>query len=78
MLASTVAKIQERSPLKYSLARKLVCLDAWKMVSTPEESVKMFPAVPQKLIHSGWKTSSHSDSILSQFWRFVSDARKHH
>ena len=28
MLASTVAKIQERSPLKYSLARKLVCLDS--------------------------------------------------
>ena len=32
MLASTVAKIQETSPLKYSLARKLVCLDPWKMV----------------------------------------------
>ena len=37
MLASTVAKIQERSPLKYSLARKLVSLDPQKMVSTPEE-----------------------------------------
>ena len=78
MLASTVAKIQERSPLKYSLARKLVCLDPWKMVSTPEEAVKMFQAVLQKLIHSGWKTSSQGDSILSQFRRFVSDARKHH
>ena len=58
MLASTVAKIQERSPLKYSLARKLVCLDLQKMVSTPEEAVKMFQAMLQKLIHSGWKTSS--------------------
>ena len=78
MLASTVAKIQERSPLKYSLARKLVCLDAQKMVSTPEEAVKMFQAVLQKLIHSGWKTSSQDDSILSQFRRFVFDASKHH
>ena len=57
MLASTVAKIQERSPLKYSLARKLVCLDPQKMVATPEEAVKMFQAVLQRLIHSGWKTS---------------------
>ena len=78
MLASTVAKTQERSPLKYSLARKLVCLDPRKMVSTPEEAVKMFQAVLQKLIHSGWKTSSQGDFILSQFSRFVSDARKHH
>ena len=78
MLASTVAKIQERSPLKYSLARKLVCLDPRKMVSTPEEAVKMFQAVLQKLVHSGWKTSSQGDSILSEFGRFVSDARKHH
>ena len=78
MLASTVAKIQERSPLKYSLARNLVCLDPWKMVSTLEEDVKMFQAVLQKLIHSGWKISSQGDSILSQFRRFVSDARKHH
>ena len=77
MLASTVAKIQKRSPLKYSLAGKLVCLDPSKMVSTPEEAV-MFQAVLQKLIHSGWKTSSQGDSILSQFRRFVSDARKHH
>ena len=47
MLASTVAKIQERSPLKYSLARKMVWLDPRKMVSTPEEAVKMFQAVLQ-------------------------------
>ena len=78
MLASTVTKIQEKSLLKYSLARKLVCLDPQKMVSTPEEAVKMFQAVLQKLINSGWKTSSQGDSILSQFRRFVSDARKHH
>ena len=78
MLASTVAKIQERSPLKHSLARKLVCLDPQKMVSTPEEAVKMFQAVLQKLIHSGQKTSSQGDSTLSQFRRFVSDARMHH
>ena len=77
VLASTVAKIQERSPLKYSLARKLVYLDPQNMVSAPEEAVKIFQAVLQKLIHSGWKTSSQGDSILSQFRRFVSDARKH-
>ena len=55
-----------------------MCLDPWKMVSTPEEAVKMFQAVLQKVIHSGWKISSQGDSLLSQFRRFVSDARKHH
>ena len=48
MLASTVAKVQERSPLKYSLARKLVCLDPQKMVSTAEEAVKMFSSCATK------------------------------
>ena len=66
--ASTVAKIQERSPLKYRLGKEAgVCLEPQKMVSTPEEAVKLFPAVLQKLIHSGWKTSSqgwfHSVSV---------------
>ena len=78
MLASAVSKIQERSPLKYSLARNMVCIDPRTMVSAPKEAAKMFQAVLQKLIDSGWKTSSQGDLILSQFKRFVADARKHH
>ena len=36
MLATTVAKIQERSPLKYNFARKLAHMDPRVMVSNPD------------------------------------------
>ena len=40
MLATTVAKIQERSPLKYNFARKLASLDPRVMVSNPDQAIK--------------------------------------
>ena len=39
MLATTVAKIQERSRLKYNFARKLASLDPRVMVSNPDQNV---------------------------------------
>ena len=50
MLTTTVAKIQERSPLKYNFARKLASLDPRVMVSNPDQAVKMFQEVLQRLI----------------------------
>ena len=50
MLATTVAKIQERSPLKYNFARKLASLDPRVMVSNPDPAIKMFQEVLQRLI----------------------------
>ena len=78
MLARTVTKIQERSPLKYTLARKMACLDPKMMVSNPEEACKMFQAVLQRLIEAGWKTSVQGDALLAQFKKFISEARKYH
>ena len=49
MLASTVAEIQERSLLKYSLARKLVCLDLQKMVLHQKRLWRCF-----KLCYKSW------------------------
>ena len=45
VLATTVAKIQERSPFKYNFARKLASLDPRVMVSNPDQAVKMFQEV---------------------------------
>ena len=42
MLQTTVSKMQERSPLKYNLARKLVSMDPRLMVSNPDNATKMF------------------------------------
>ena len=55
MLATTVAKIQERSPLKYSFARKLSRLDPRAMVSNPDQAIKMFQELLQRLIGTRWK-----------------------
>ena len=48
MLQTTVSKIQERSPLKYNLARKLVSMDPRLMVSNPDNATKSFQQVLQK------------------------------
>ena len=50
MLQTTVSKIQERSPLKYNLARKLVSMDPMLMVSNLDNATKMFQQVLQILI----------------------------
>ena len=41
LLATTVAKIQERSPFKYNFAKKLASLDPKVMVSNPDQAIKI-------------------------------------
>ena len=60
MQQTTVSEKQERSPLKYSLARKLVSMDPRFMVSNPDNATKMFQQVLQILIENKWKTAERS------------------
>ena len=78
MLATTVAKIQERSPLKYNFARKLASLDPRVMVSNRDQAVKMFQEVLQRLIETRWKTSEEADTVLDEYRKLVSDAKRCH
>ena len=78
MLQTTVSKIQERSPLKYNLARKLVSMDPRLMVSNPDNATKMFQQVLQILIENKWKTAGEADTVLAQYRKFVFDAKKYH
>ena len=78
MLQTTVSKIQERSPLKYNLARKLVSMDSRLMVSNPDNATKMFQQVLQILIENKWKTVEEADTMLAQYRKFVFDAKKYH
>ena len=78
MLATTVAKIQERSPLKYNFARKLASLDPRVMVSNPDQAIKMFQEVLQRLIETRWKTSEEADTVLAEYRKLVSDAKRYH
>ena len=78
MLATTVAKIQERSPLKYNFARKLASLDPKVMVSNPGQAIKMFQEVLQRLIETRWKTSEEAVTVLGEYRKLVSDAKRYH
>ena len=78
MLQTTVSKIQERSPLKYNLARKLVSMDPMLMVLNPDNAIKMFQQVLQILIENKWKTAEEADTVLAQYRKFVFDAKKYH
>ena len=77
MLHTTVSKIQERSPLRYNLARKLVSMDPRVMVSNPDNATKMFQQVLQILIENKWKTAEEADNMLAQYRKFVFDAKKY-
>ena len=78
MLATTVAKIQERSPLKYNFARKLASLDPRVMVSNPDQAIKMFQEVLQRLTETRWNTSEEADIVLAEYRKLVSDAKRYH
>ena len=73
MLQTTVSKIEERSPLKYNLARNLVSMDPRLMVSNPDNATKMFQQVLQILIENKWKKAEEA-----QYRKFVFDAKKYH
>ena len=78
MLATTVAKIQERSPLKYNFAKKLASLDPRVMVSNPDQAIKMFQEVLERLSETRWKTSEEADTVLAEYRKLVSDAKRYH
>ena len=67
MLVGTVTKIQEWSPLKFSLARKLISVDPRLIASNPESAIKMFQQALQQLIEAQWNTPGEGDTILAQF-----------
>ena len=77
LAATTIAKIQERSSLKYNFARKLASLDPRVMVSNPDQAIKMFQEVLQRLIETRWKTEE-ADTVLAEYRKLVSDAKRYH
>ena len=72
MLAATVTKIKERSPVKYHFARRLVSLDPRKMIAKPEDAAKMFKLVLAKVVDTKWRIVTQVDYILGQCRKFIS------
>ena len=61
MLEAIVTKIQERSPLKYSFARKLI--NPRLIAAEPDRAVAMFREVLTKLGDKKWRTPEQTDDI---------------
>ena len=77
MFTIIVSQIK-KSLLQYNVARKLASLDPRIIVSKPERAVEMFQQVLNRLIEEKWKTSQQADAELSQYRKFISEAKKYH
>ena len=78
MLAAIVDKIQERSPLQYSFARKLMSLDPRLIATEPDEVVIMFRELLTKLVDKNWRTPDQGDIAWMQYKKLVSEVKKFH
>ena len=78
MLAAIVNKIQERSPLQYSFARKLMSLDPRLIAAEPDKVVKMFRELLTKLVDKKWRTPDQGDSAWMQYKKLVSEVKRFH
>ena len=78
MLAAIVNKIQERSPLQYNFARKLMSLDPRLIAAEPDKVVKMFRELLTKLVDKKWRTPDQGDSAWMQYKKLVSEVKRFH
>ena len=78
MLATIVAKIQERSTLKYNFARKLISLDTRLTTAEPDIAVAMFREVLTKLVDIKWRTAELADHVWMQYKKLVSEVKQYH
>ena len=78
MLAAIVAKIQERSPLNYNFARKLITLDPRLIAAEPDRAVAVFRQVPTKLVDKKWRTAEQADQVWMQYNKLVSEMKQYH
>ena len=81
MLAAIVAKLQERSPLMYNFARKLISLDPRLIAAEPDRAVVMFREVITKLVDNNNKKMENSwtvDQVWMQYKKLVLEVKHYH
>jgi hypothetical protein len=70
-LICVVEKLQEKSPIVYSLVRNLDCLDPHVLVNCTDTAVRKLKVVLQKLVEADRTQINGCDDILSQFSEFA-------
>ena len=66
ILIKTVTKLQEKSPLKYSMVRNLNCLDPGVMVSKPVVAKSNFSKAYWLLVKTGKAKESNDDAVVKE------------
>ena len=72
MLAAIITRMQERSQLKYSFARKLIILDPRLIAAEPGRAVYLLT----KLVDKQWRTPELADDIWMQLQEELILAKK--
>ena len=70
-LIGVVAKILEKSPITYKLARSLSCLDPENICGRPASCAQKMKFIVQELVKSGHVDINLCDKILGQFDIFI-------
>ena len=71
LLASLIAKLQERSPLKYGIVRNSECLSPVEMVRHKEPCVLKFGNLVDRFHTLKWITATEADSAKLQYEEFL-------
>lgn len=77
-LRATVGKLIEKTPIAYSLARNLCCLDPIHIVTEKEASCARFKIVLKKLVECKRVDIHDCDILLSQYSEFTERATQVH
>ena len=62
-----IKKLQDRSPLKYTFARQLCCLNPQYLVNHPHGSLTKFDGMMLEMIQKKYFKPDHCDNISKQF-----------
>ena len=76
LLTALVSKIQERSPLKYSLVRSLCCLDPKLIYKDSMACIGKFSDMCKKLVASKVRTARQCDMAERQFRNLLRNERE--
>ena len=71
MIVSMISKLQERSSLKYGLARFASSLSPENMINNLNRSVDFFDKIVDGLYKGAWISSKQADDAKKQYFQFI-------
>ena len=73
-----IKKIQDRCPLKYTVARCAASLSPLNMVNDKEKCVNYFDRLVDKLYNLKWITAKDADEAKKEYFKFITAVQNEH